>query len=466
MTDSRPNAPAACQTIVDDFDVSCDASNEGALASDLARILGRAATIAGWGPPAVSDGNPPSASRHLPFGLPPEGMHYFPLAPGAIGHRAGLLCVNHEALPPDAAVGLRSTASACRRAGDDGAPDEIAARGVSIVEICRPRRSLEWQIARSRYTRRITDATPIEIFGPVRSSTWVRTKYSPDGTLVRGTLGNGAHCPTPWDTYLACEARWSGQFVNRSRSLPLEQSRYGIATSAGDLRREVAGGPARERFDATPIDGADATQDYRNEPNGFGWVVEIDPFSPRSPPRKLTALGRLAHRGARFAPVTAGRPIVLYLGDDAQDEHLYKFVTRETYRPGRTSGRCLDEGTLYAARFGDDGRGEWLPLDHSDAAFRAAAAASNLVFEDQADVLVNTRLAADVVGATRMDRPGRATVDPATGEVCVSLRRDPTPGAGAADDVQRPLATPRGAVIRWRELARRPEALRFDWDAT
>ena len=420
--------------------------------------------ITGSYPPYLPDGGNTGAEVEQQVGQHHDGMHYFPLAPGVIGNRAGLLCVNHEYVQQDTLLPTGPTLSAGKRSVEDEVRKEIAAHGVSVVEIYREQRSREWQVAKSRYNRRITGATPMEITGPVRGSKWVQTKYSPAGTRVRGTLNNCAHGHTPWDTYLTCEENWSGYFVDKSAPLPREHARYGVATSAGRYRWEDIPGDAYERFNATPVAGATAAQDYRNEPNGFGWVVEIDPFAQRSTPKKRTALGRFAHEGAWFAPATPGRPLVVYMGDDSQNEYIYKFVTQERYRPGRTDGSCLDDGTLYVARFNDDGSGSWLALDYGNADFRAAAAAKNVVFESQADVLVNARLAADVVGATKMDRPEWAAVHPVTSEVYFTLTNNAARAAGATDNANPRGPNPYGHIIRWRELAQRPEALRFNWD--
>ena len=103
-------------------------------------------------------------------------------------------------------------------------------------------------------------------------------------------------------------------------------------------------------------------------------------------------------------------------------------------------------------------------LDYGNADFRAAAVAKNVVFESQADVLVNTRLAADVVGATKMDRPEWAAVHPVTSEVYFTLTNNAARAAGATDNANPRGPNPHGHIIRWRELAQRPEALRFSWD--
>jgi hypothetical protein len=330
--------------------------------------------------------------HHTPVGLDGHvGLRYFPLAPGAIGNRAGLLCLNRESVSQDLPDGRRTSLEEVRK--------EITAHRVEVLEVCRPRRSHEWQVAESRYNRQITANTPIELSGPVRGSRWVRTKYSPSGILARGTLVNGAHGVTPWGTYLACESHWAGYFVNRAAVQPREHAGYGVATSAGRRRWEDLPADECARFDATPMAGGSPEQDYRNEPNGFGWVVEIDPFAPREVPRKRTALGRLDHDRAWFEPATPGHPLVVHLGDGSARGCLYMFITRDVYRPGQTDGNCLDEGTLYVARLDAGGHLEWLALDHALPDFRDAAAARDVAFEDQADVLVNTRLAAEAVGA-------------------------------------------------------------------
>lgn len=251
----------------------------------------------------------------------------------------------------------------------------------------------------------------------MRGTDFVKTKYSPDGTRTRGTINNCAHGVTPWNTYLTCEENWAGYFVNRDKGAdgkpaqPREHARYGVPTEKSRYGWERARGGADEfaRFDASKR-GASALEDYRNEPNGFGWVVEIDPFRPDLVPIKRTALGRFAHEGVIFAPTKPGKPVVCYSGDDARFEYIYKFVSAKAYDPATASGALLDEGTLYVAKFNPDGTGEWLPL-----VFGKGPLTPENGFTSQADVLVNTRLAADKLGATKMDRPEWGPSIPAPG---------------------------------------------------
>jgi uncharacterized protein len=210
---------------------------------------------------------------------------------------------------------------------------------------------------------------------------------------------------------------------------PREQSRYGVpfgVNANGRYRWDRAdnGADAYQRFDVS-IKGGDATQDYRNEANCQGWIVEIDPRDPNSIPVKRTALGRFAHEGVVFAPPQQGQPLTFYMGDDAVNEYIYKFVTRARFNRNATiSGDILDDGTHYLARFNEDGSGEVLALDINDPVFVAAAAEAGVEFKDQADVLVNTRLAADVAGATKVDRPEWGAVHPQTGEYGPALTDD------------------------------------------
>jgi hypothetical protein len=209
----------------------------------------------------------------------------------------------------------------------------------------------------------------------------------------------------------------------------------------------------------------------------MGWVVEIDPFDPSSVPQKRTTLGRFAHEGAWLCPPQEGQPVVWYMGDDAQNEYIYKFVSRARYQ-GRVVERAkqdpalrrrlgelfMDHGTLYVARFNEDGSGEWLALDIGNPAFVAAAAAAGVEFAGQADVLVNTRLAADVVGATKMDRPEWGTVHPQTREVYMTLTNNSSRAADEVDAANPRPANATGHIIRWREQGNRAWAQRFEWD--
>src|SRR5690606_20812572 len=329
-----------------------------------------------------------------------DGMHFFPIEgeePFEGSSEEGLLVMNHEYVEPrfmhadHIGVALGSGAIVMR---DDGTRDrdqalkEINAHGVSVVHV-QKRSDNRWEHVQSDYNRRITGLTPMELHGPVRGSDLVKTKYSPDGTATRGTLNNCAMGVTPWNTYMAAEENWAGYFGNRDGMLPRVRQRYGIRASDSRYRWALANGGGEEFtcFDATST-GASATEDYRNEPNCFGWMVEIDPFDPQSTPKKRTSLGRFGHEGVVFAPAIDGQPVVCYSGDDSTNEFIYKFVSEQPFQKGVSDGSILDTGTLYVGCFNAAGTGDWLPLVHGQTGLTAPD------FVDQADVLVNPRLAA------------------------------------------------------------------------
>lgn len=411
--------------------------------------------ICGTYPEFQADGSNTGAEQEQQMGQCHDGMHYFPIN-GSSTH--GLLVMNHEYIQqvalhtngPTTVAGVRTVADEVRK--------EIAAHGVAIVEI--QKNGSTWEVVRGEYNRRITGATPMALRGPVRGHDKVRTKYSPDGTRTRGTLNNCANGYTPWNTYLTCEENWAGYFVNTG-TRPREQSRYGVATTNGRYRWETVAGDEYQRFNVTET-GASAVDDYRNEVNTYGWVVEIDPFNPDSTPIKRTALGRFGHEGCVFAPPVEGRQMAFYMGDDAGNEYIYKFVTKNNYSAASANGSLLDEGTLYVARFNSDGSGTWLALDINDAAFVAACTAAGVSFSDQGDVLLNTRLAADTVGATPMDRPEWGTVHPHTGEVYFTLTNNS--GRSTADAANPRAPNPYGHIVRWRETGNNHTATTFAWD--
>ncbi len=420
--------------------------------------------ICGHYPAYIEGGFNSGADQECQIGMNHDGMHFFPLGKDDEQNRHGLLVMNHEYIDPPKLHPNGPTVIDGRRVVDDEVRKEVAAHGVSVVEIMEKAPG-DWEVVRGKYNRRITGGTPMLIGGPVRGSDLVKTKYSPRGLITRGTLNNCAHGFTPWGTYLTCEENWAGYFTNRT-GLPREHARYGVRIGASRYGWETVDHiDEYARFNASAT-GASAIQDYRNEPNGQGWIVEIDPFSPNSMPIKRTALGRFAHEGVVFANVQEGQPVVCYSGDDAANEYIYKFVTTQRYSKWLRPRHMLDHGVLYVAKFNNDGSGEWLPLDIRFPSFRAAAAAAGVEFKDQADVLVNTRLAADVVGATKMDRPEWGAVHPHTNEVYFTLTNNSSRGSATAPV---DAANPRpqnafGQIIRWREQGNRPWARRFDWD--
>ena len=405
-----------------------------------------------WGDP-VSDGpafrqdaSNTAADQAGQAGMHHDALHYFAMVEGsALSSTHGLLVVNHEYTDDGLlhADGMRTWTA-------EKVAKSQAAHGVSVVEA----RVVggRWTIVRpSRYARRVTGTTPIRVSGPAAGDAAMRTRDDASGLAVLGTINNCAHGVTPWGTYLACEENFNGYFVNASGSLPPEHRRYGITAKGFGYRWHEFD----ERFDAAK---------HPNEPNRFGWVVEVDPWDPRSTPVKRTALGRFKHEGATVALAADGR-VVVYMGDDERFEYVYKFVSSGRYRPGeREANRALlDEGVLHVARFDADGTGRWLPLVHGQGPLTAANG-----FASQADVLIRARSAGDALGATKMDRPEWIAVSPQGNDVYCTMTNNSQRGAKDRPGVD--AANPRAAnvfghVVRWREAGGDPGSIvPFRWD--
>ncbi len=415
-----------------------------------------AEVLIAWGDPI--DGKAPrfdpqarnsAEDQERQWGQHNDGMSFFPLPRGSNSSRRGLLVSNHEyadpgLMFPDGFTEQNLTPARVRKVQ--------AAHGVSVVAI--ELREGRWRVVDSPYARRITGFTPMELTGPAAGHELMQTAADPDGRRVLGTLNNCAHGVTPWGTYLACEENFNAYFgtdvpgFDTARNAVMR--RYGVTARGAGYRWH----PHDERFDIGR---------HPNESNRFGWVVEIDPFDPTSTPKKRTALGRLKHECATVVLARDGR-VVVYTGDDQVNEYVYKFVSRRRWVRGKPvePQRLLDEGTLYVARFDGRGRGRWLPLVHGQHGLDA-----NAGFADQASVLVNTRRAADVVGATRLDRPEWIAAHPRTREIYVSLTGNPTRGTdnGPPVDGANPRRDNRfGHILRWREAGGDAAALEFDWD--
>jgi secreted PhoX family phosphatase len=398
------------------------------------------------GPAFRQDASNTAADQAEQAGMHHDALHYFAMVEGsALSSTHGLLVVNHEYTDDGLlhADGMRTWTA-------EKVAKSQAAHGVSVVEARVD--GGRWTIVRpSRYARRVTGTTPIRVSGPAAGDAAMRTRDDASGRVVLGTINNCAHGVTPWGTYLACEENFNGYFVNASGNVPSEQQRYGITAKGFGYRWHEFD----ERFDVAR---------HPNEPNRFGWVVEVDPWDPRSTPVKRTALGRFKHEGATVALAADGR-VVVYMGDDERFEYVYKFVSSGRYRPGdREANRALlDEGVLHVARFDADGTGRWLPLVHGQGPLIAANG-----FASQADVLIRARSAGDALGATKMDRPEWVAVSPQSNDVYCTMTNNSQRGAKDRPGVD--AANPRAAnvfghIVRWREAGGDPGATApFRWD--
>ena len=365
-----------------------------------------------WGDPLFPDApefDPASqsaAKQAKQFGYNTDYVGFIPLD-GSSDH--GLLVVNHEYTNEEMmfpGVGIQDAKDVnFARMTKDLVDIEIAAHGGAIVEI-RRQGGGKWQVVKdSKYTRRITADTPMQITGPAAGHRRMVTSADSGGRQVRGMINNCAGGVTPWGTWLSCEENFNGYFWGKLSADHVEAKnyeRYGIGTPA------YAWGKFHDRFDLIK---------EPNEANRFGWVVEIDPFDPNSVPRKRTALGRTKHEGAAGIVSKDGR-YVIYLGDDERFDYVYKFVTagKVSATDRAANLNLLDEGTLYVAKYNPDGSGIWLPMIQGQGALTESNG-----FASQADVLIETRRAADLLGATKMDRPEDIEANPITNRVYVML---------------------------------------------
>ncbi|MDB5885750.1 MAG: hypothetical protein JWR74_1921 [Polaromonas sp.] len=431
-----------------------------------------------------------------------DGMEYFPLNAGGTardvnGNERGLLVMNHEALT-DQFLHAGGVSARPRPAAESD--KEVPAHGVSVVEVRKSAAGrFEYQQS-SGFNRRITPLTPMQINGAARGNALMKTRYSATGTDCRGTINNCGTGYTPWGTFLTGEENWAGYFT---RAATDDAARGGpTASSVISLNRNgrAQGAASRHGWETSGTDdkyarwnisqtALDASGDYRNELNTFGYMVEVDPYDKNVAIRKRTTLGRFAHESGVFGKVNAGKPLAVYMGDDSRGEYIYKFVSSANWSEAdaapanriTTGDKYLDSGKLYVARFSADGTGQWIELSMANGAL---AAATNYKFADNGDVAMNSRLAGDAVGATRMDRPEWCAVNPVNGEIYYTLtnnanRKLEPAGAPSAQQgldaanprsyLDAPTATTaaqnvNGHILRMRELNSEPAATAFTWD--
>lgn len=433
-----------------------------------------------------------------------DGMEWFGLSadgkPSASSVERGLLGVNHEATTDQ----TRSSFFIHANGGTSTLPrpavevdKETALHGVSFVEVRKT--GSKWEYVKdSSFNRRFTCLTDMELSGPVRGNALAVTKYSGNGQKTRGTLNNCGTGKTPWNSFLTGEENWAGYFTRGAADDAARASdksvvalkRYG-SSQGGNSRHGWETGGTDDKYARWNISklgtSANGSDDYRNEMNGMGYIVEMDAYDKTKLAKKRTALGRFAHESAAFGKPVAGKPLAVYMGDDSRNEYIYKFVSTANWDAAdatssnvlATGDKYLDSGKLFVAQFSADGSGKWVELSMSNPLIANFA---TYKFADQADICVNARLAADAVGATKMDRPEWCSTNPANGEIYYSLTNNsnrnvnPTGSSQLAPDSANPRAytdmkgttaqngNPNGHILRMKEGADGSAALVFTWD--
>ena len=369
----------------------------------------RAEVLVSWGDPVLEGGAPfdpenvTAERQERQFGYNNDFVGFLPIdGPGSGTSDHGLLCVTHEYTDRKLMVDKKLSAEKLARL-------EMAAHGHCVLEIKKV--DGKWDYVRdSKYNRRISAlSTDIGFSGPAAGHDRLKTSADPTGMKVRGTVNNCSGGKTPWGTVLIAEENFNYYF-GESKTDGVEarsHARYGI----GHKTRYPSWAETDKRFDPSK---------EPNEPNRFGWMVEVNPYRPGDTPVKRTALGRFKHESASIVVNHDGR-VVVYSGDDQYFEYIYRFVSAGKYNPknGVANGDLLDDGVLSVARFDTDGTVRWLPL-----VYGKGELSGRFGFHSQADVLIDARLSADRVGATPMDRPEEVAVNPATGDIFAIMTKN------------------------------------------
>ena len=426
-----------------------------------------------------------------------DGMHYFGLNTSTnrfdeTVSAQGLLVMNHEYIN-QTFLHPKGPTKVDGRRPEDEVIRETNAHGVSVVHIKKDPTTQKVEIVKnSIFNRRITASTVMEFAGAAAGSSLLATRFSPAGRQTRGTHNNCGNGYTPWGTYLTTEENFIGYFARSTTDDTLRtpeeiialkryglkagsSSRYGWETAIGQVESQ----DLYDRWNAD-VKAAQATQDYRNGPNTFGWMVEIDPFDGRQNPVKRTSLGRFAHEDSACRAVV-GQPLAFYMGDDSRGEYIYKFVSTAVWdtkdiNGGYTAGdKYMNAGKLYVAKFNNDGSGQWIELAYGKNGLNESN--TTYPFKSQADVVTFARLAADSVGATKMDRPEWCTVNPVNGEIYVTLTNNSNRGKDYATDAANPRnytdlyagtkeqkGNVNGHIIRFKETDDKTTAETFKWD--
>ena len=407
------------------------------------------------------------AAQAMQVGYNHDYVGFFPLPLGSDSSENGILVFNHEYTNPELMFAGYLTANPDYVEGSEDTPEfltnptkeivdvELEAHGVTIVEVIKGESGAWELVLDSPYNRRLTGTTPFEVVGPAAGHALLQTSVDSTGTQVSGTLNNCSAGLTPWGTVLTTEENFHQYFANLdglAEDDPVRaiHDRYGLPGGSSERRWEEF----YDRFDITK---------EPNESFRFGWLIEVDPYDPESTPVKQTAHGRFRHENTNTVIATGGQAVV-YSGDDERFEYVYKFVSNGTFNPDDRAANMtlVADGILYVAVFNDDGTGEWKALTFGENGIDESNG-----FASQADVMINARTAADLLGATMMDRPEDIETSPLNGKVYMIMTNNTQRGPDGRADVD--AANPRvenahGHILEVTEDGGDHAATTFTWE--
>lgn len=291
----------------------------------------------------------------------------------AIDNDNAIMWVNHESVIPMFVSGY---------VGKDGRAKnkkqidiEKSNVGGSVFKISRDNVSKQWKVVKNHTLNNRLDGHSKIQFSP-------KQKILGSYTAI-GTLANCAGGTTSWGTFLTCEENYYNVY---GETAYFKNQKF--------FKSSISKNSSWEAGESKP-------------PEHYGWVVEYNPVTREA--KKLVSLGRFCHEGATTIDASDGRTVV-YMGDDAANQFVYKFVSEEK--------GSLVKGKLFVA---DTNNGKWLELTYDNSILK-----NN--FKNQQEILIRARDAAKLLGATPLDRPEDIEIHPITGEIFIALTNNKKSG--------------------------------------
>jgi secreted PhoX family phosphatase len=225
--------------------------------------------------------------------------------------------------------------------------------GIGVISV---RRNAEgkWERTNSQADRRVTgisgleDGRYLKTTGPAVAIFQKKQGLGYTDSLgdrVIGTFHNCAGGTTPWGTVFSAEENFQN-FVPEP-----------VMADGTSLN------PSQKKFSQSEGELNGLGNVFGLAGNKYGWMVEIDPANANDYGTKHTWLGRYRHEAVGIR-AEAGKNLVFYSGCDRRGGHLYKFVSEGMIKDpqDKSNSKLLESGMLYAAKFNEDGTGNWIPL--------------------------------------------------------------------------------------------------------